>query len=460
MALQNPSSFNTFFDANANSNHTFTYNPLEDDFFYLEEANMCGDALAAERNETTLVSESFVETAQPSEESVDITNPTFAEEGVQKKCLPRTVTGDRQVITEEIVPETFQVEDGEEHQNRTEDAVEGSPQVADSEELQHLAGDAAQAYGQVEGKEPRNPEHDASPEPIQTKDEQIRTPKQHTPEPIQLEDVEESHHPGSDTALESIQVADVRDQGAKETCQSKNVVENIIILRRDLLRACKHKTCPTEDDSNALLKLEGIINGLPSNPVDSYKDLRSANIRRFLTTYINRIPDDDKFRMKERAMTILKKTDNIINSARLSQLPLTLPNTSDIPVCQTKEDIKLGCKNAPIIIDDGATTEEDVSEETSPKARLSKKRKLKDQADPEMESLRRSPRGKTSARQYVSQERQILAAAREKLEHLIQNQQELAQRLQTLEQGLRSVMTSIVELGALEECVSEEWGGE
>lgn len=134
------------------------------------------------------------------------------------------------MIPGDIVLEPFQVGDGEEPRDLTEDAVEVSPQANDDEELQDLPGDATPEYIQVKGTKPQNPEIDTSPEPIQT-DEKICSPQQHTPEPIQLEKVEESHDPGSDAALESIQVEDGEksrdpagrgsDLVAEKTCQSK-----------------------------------------------------------------------------------------------------------------------------------------------------------------------------------------------------------------------------------------------
>lgn len=128
----------------------------------------------------------------------------------------------------------------------------------------------------------------------------------------------------------------------------------MVILRRDLLQrlhnACKREKYPTEADSNALQKLEDMINGLNLNLLDSCRCLRSAKMRTFLKTYIHesdRILDNDKFQMKKRAINMLKQTNRIIMSA---QIPLTFANTSDIPTCQTKEDIQLGCKIASIII--------------------------------------------------------------------------------------------------------------
>ncbi|KFY32367.1 hypothetical protein V493_00264 [Pseudogymnoascus sp. VKM F-4281 (FW-2241)] len=483
MALHNPISSNICLNAYAIPDNTSTPNFYED-FFYLDALNM----FVSGGDEKSFVS--CVEIDQPPQESVEIRKPRFAEGGFRGECLPPTITGDCQVTTG--VLETFQVEDGEESQNRAVYAVEVLPQAADGEEPQDL-------------------------EPLQSKDEQLRSPKQHTAESIQLEDDEKSDDPRSDAALESIQAEDsgkpqdlaeeASDTGASKTCQSEDVVDRMVKLRRDLFKRLRNKTCPTKDDSDTLQVLEDMINGLTSNLLDSSRYLREAKIKKFfekfLEKYINGL-DNDKFGMKERAVAILNTTQRVRSLAILRQTPLTFATTSATPICQSDENIKIGCKVAPVIddgatteedvieertsptappskkrklvptiIDDGATTEEDVIEErTSPMAPSSKTRKLTGEAAP-VKSPRRSLRKATSARQYVSQERKLFTTAREEVQRLIRTQRKYAKNLQNLvkdqqnlvkdqqelEEGLERIMTSIIDLGALEEEVSKEWGG-
>jgi hypothetical protein len=142
--------------------------------------------------------------------------------------------------------------------------------------------------------------------------------------------------------------------------------------------------CPTENDSDVLRQLEDRVNRPILKLLDLHKCIQRAKVCTFLTAIIklgDGVSEDVKFKIKERATTMLATCQHIRELAHQRQNslvePLTLSGTktwkpsespensgrrngdgrpldsvvaSEIPIGQSMEDSKLGGKKAPIII--------------------------------------------------------------------------------------------------------------